>query len=66
MNANPGQNIPNRIGSLDYSASFLQNCNIMLLVIFCLIFAGIIFIILGYVMKSASAKMFSISKYILK
>lgn len=66
MNSNSGQNIPHRIGSLDYSSSFLKNCNIMILVIFCLIFIGIIFIILGYVMKTASTKMFSISKYVLK
>jgi len=38
----------------------------MILLIGALIFVGIIFIILGYVMKTASTRMFSISKYILK
>ncbi len=38
----------------------------MLLLIASLILVGIIFIILGYVMKTASTRMFSISKYILK
>lgn len=58
--------VPSRVGSLDYSSTFLSNCNIMLLLILILTFVGVVFLALGFIFAKFSETFFSISKYILK
>jgi hypothetical protein len=60
------KNVPDKVEAIGVKALFLNNCNLMLLIIIVEVAAAGILYLIGYFMKSFSEKLSSISKYMVK